>query len=307
MNWVSNYHERRTKGRQQLQHNITQTQEILRKRKQRNRILSVVLVTLLFVCFFTGAYYLWSKHQNKLAQQAEIARLNKTFKACSYEFSSDTPQVKGHHPGKPKSDWVPRSGEALVTFNTSQGTIPITLTHNTAPCGTHSIEFLIEHKYFNKTNCHREVKSPYLTVLQCGAVMSGNFPVDAGYSTPQETPRSLQPISQIKDLKKLFPTITPPEVQRLTQSSTVFYPAGTVALAGSSPTNVSGSEFFFVTKDSILPPYYPVIGKIHPSGMKVLQNILHKGITAPPGSPPEALDGAPAQPVVFHSVTLTHK
>jgi peptidyl-prolyl cis-trans isomerase B (cyclophilin B) len=74
------------------------------------------------------------------------------------------------------------------------------------------------------------------------------------------------------------------------------YPAGTVAMANAGP-NTNGSQFFFVYADTQLPPSYTPFGTVK-SGLDVLQRIAKAG-SNPPG------DGAPTQPVVIESFTVT--
>ena len=74
------------------------------------------------------------------------------------------------------------------------------------------------------------------------------------------------------------------------------YPAGTVAMANAGP-GTNGSQFFFVYADTPLPPNYTPFGKVT-SGLDILKAIAAKG-SEPPG------DGAPKQPVVITSFTVT--
>jgi peptidyl-prolyl cis-trans isomerase B (cyclophilin B) len=74
------------------------------------------------------------------------------------------------------------------------------------------------------------------------------------------------------------------------------YPAGTVAMANAGP-GTNGSQFFFVYADTPLPPNYTPFGTVT-SGLDILKAIAAKGST-PPG------DGAPNQPVVITSFTVT--
>jgi peptidyl-prolyl cis-trans isomerase B (cyclophilin B) len=74
------------------------------------------------------------------------------------------------------------------------------------------------------------------------------------------------------------------------------YPAGTVAMANAGP-GTNGSQFFFVYADTSLPPSYTPFGKVT-SGLDILKAIAAKG-SDPAG------DGAPKQPVVITSFTVT--
>jgi peptidyl-prolyl cis-trans isomerase B (cyclophilin B) len=74
------------------------------------------------------------------------------------------------------------------------------------------------------------------------------------------------------------------------------YPTGTVAMANAGP-NTGGSQFFLVYGPSQLGPDYTPFGTIT-SGLDVLNRIAAAG-SNPPG------DGAPVQPVVIESFTVT--
>jgi peptidyl-prolyl cis-trans isomerase B (cyclophilin B) len=74
------------------------------------------------------------------------------------------------------------------------------------------------------------------------------------------------------------------------------YPAGTVAMANAGP-GTNGSQFFFVYANTQLAPNYTPFGKVV-SGLDILKKIAAAG-SNPPG------DGAPVQPVVIESFTVT--
>ncbi|GAB41978.1 putative peptidyl-prolyl cis-trans isomerase [Gordonia terrae NBRC 100016] len=56
----------------------------------------------------------------------------------------------------PKPDErVLKSGTEQATFVTTQGTLPITLERDGAPCNTAAVTSLIENKFYDDSTCHR--------------------------------------------------------------------------------------------------------------------------------------------------------
>jgi cyclophilin family peptidyl-prolyl cis-trans isomerase len=60
--------------------------------------------------------------------------------------------------------------------------------------------------------------------------------------------------------------------QRTAGGQPVVYPRGTMAMANAGP-ETNGSQFFFVYKDSELPPDYTVFGKVDDEHMGVLDKM----------------------------------
>jgi cyclophilin family peptidyl-prolyl cis-trans isomerase len=85
--------------------------------------------------------------------------------------------------------------------------------------------------------------------------------------------------------------------QRTAGGQPVVYPRGTLAMANAGP-GTNGSQFFFVYKDSELPPDYTVFGKVDDEDMGVLDKIAAAGTVD--GSP----DGKPKIDVVITSARL---
>jgi len=131
----------------------------------------------------------------------------------------------------------------IVKFYTTQGVITVKMLTDKAPCTTFSFRFLATRGYFNQTHCHRlTVQGIY--VLQCGDP-TGTGSGAPGYSFNDEN------------------------------LAGATYPAGTVAMANAGP-NTNGSQFFFVWKNTTLPPLYTPFGTVI-GGMNVLQKIAAAG------------------------------
>ena len=76
----------------------------------------------------------------------------------------------------------------------------------------------------------------------------------------------------------------------------VTYPAGTVAMANAGP-GTSGSQFFIVYKDTVLPAGYTIWGKVT-SGLEMVQEIASLGVSG------GAAAGTPSHPVFIESATV---
>jgi peptidyl-prolyl cis-trans isomerase B (cyclophilin B) len=131
----------------------------------------------------------------------------------------------------------------IAILHTTQGPIVIKALTAQAPCTTFSFRFLAERHYYDRTHCHR-LTTQGIFVLQCGD------PTGTGSGGPGYT---------FND-------------ENLTGAT---YPAGTVAMANAGP-NTNGSQFFFVWKDTSLPPLYTPFATVI-RGMKVLARIAAAG------------------------------
>ena len=159
--------------------------------------------------------------------------------ACGYHASIPADRFKG----VPVFDAAQAAQPFDVRFFTNQGVITVRMLTEAAPCTTFSFRFLASQGYFNLTHCHRLTEQG-IFVLQCGDP-TGTGSGSPGYSFNDEN---------------------------LTGAT---YPAGTVAMANAGP-NTNGSQFFFVWKDTTLPPLYTPFGTVI-GGMDVLQKIAAAG------------------------------
>ncbi|MDH6126177.1 peptidylprolyl isomerase [Kitasatospora sp. GP82] len=184
---------------------------------------------------------------------------------CTYTPATPVDNFKGI----PVFDAAKAAKPYHATLRTSQGAVTFQALTDKAPCTTFSFRFLAEHGYFNRSHCHR-LTTKGIYVLQCGDP-TGTGSGGPGYSFPDEN---------------------------LTGAT---YPAGTVAMANAGP-NTNGSQFFFVWKDTKLPPAYTPFGRVT-AGLDVLQKIAAGGEDDQnnPG------DGYPNLPVNIHQVRITNR
>jgi peptidyl-prolyl cis-trans isomerase B (cyclophilin B) len=152
-----------------------------------------------------------------------------------------------------------------ATIVTNCGTIVATLDGKDAPHTVNSFAFLAAKHFFDNTPCHRLTTSG-IYVLQCGDP-TGTGTGGPGYTIPDENLKGAA------------------------------YPTATLAMANTGQPHTGGSQFFFVYQDTRLPPQYTPFGTVT-QGLEVLKAIAAAGST-PPG------DGAPSQPVVIESFTVT--
>lgn len=146
------------------------------------------------------------------------------------------------------------------------GYITANLDVKNAPHAVNSFAFLASKGFFNGTECHRVVTSPF-SVLQCGdptATGSGG----PGYKFQDEN------------------------------LANATYTRGTLAMANSGP-NTNGSQFFLVDQDTTqLGKQYTVFGHIT-SGIGTLDRIIAGGVEG------GGTDGKPAKRIFINSLDVT--
>lgn len=174
------------------------------------------------------------------AQNAPVESSAPKPSTCSYNASGQP--AKPVDPPSPNE--VATSGSAKVTFELGQGKVSFTMDRAKTPCTAHSIESLVKQQYFDSTSCHRLVDSG-IFVLQCGDP-SGTGRGGPGYRFADEL------------------------------SGKETYPAGTVAMANAG-ANTNGSQFFFVYRESPLPPKYTAFGKLDQASIAVIERIAAEG------------------------------
>ncbi len=159
--------------------------------------------------------------------------------SCGYQAAIPADRFKGI----PVFNAAQAAQPYIVQFVTTQGVITVRMLTNQAPCTTFSFRFLASKGYYNQTHCHR-LTTQSIYVLQCGDP-TGTGAGGPGYSFNDEN------------------------------LAGATYPAGTVAMANAGP-NTNGSQFFFVWKNTTLPPLYTPFGTVI-GGMNVLQRIAAAG------------------------------
>lgn len=183
--------------------------------------------------------------------------------SCTYIPSPPAVRKVGYPPAKP--DY---KASYQATINTNRGAIVIDLLNSEATCTVNSFVYLAEKGFYNNTPCPRLVTAG-IYVLQCGDP-SGSGTGGPGYAFASEN---------------------------LTGAT---YTAGTMAMANSGTPNSNGSQFFFVFKNTPLPPSYTPFGKIV-TGLNILRQIAKQGIV-PPMNP--AGGGHPKHEVTIQTVTI---
>src|SRR3954453_3564816 len=169
-----------------------------------------------------------------------VARAAAPAGSCTYTQSAPADKFQGI----PTFDPVKAARPYDVLLATSQGRIRFEALTDKAPCTTFSFRFLTEHRYFDRTHCHR-LTTQRLWVLQCGDP-TGQGSGGPGYSFADEN---------------------------LTGAT---YKAGTVAMANSGP-GTNGSQVFIVYADSTLPASYTPFGTVV-GGLDVVKAIAAKGV-----------------------------
>jgi peptidyl-prolyl cis-trans isomerase B (cyclophilin B) len=159
--------------------------------------------------------------------------------SCGYQAAIPADRFKGI----PVFNAAQAARPFIVRFFTTQGVITVRMLTSKAPCTTFSFRFLASRGYFNQTHCHR-LTVQGIFVLQCGDP-TGTGSGGPGYSFNDEN------------------------------LAGATYPAGTVAMANAGP-NTNGSQFFFVWKNTTLPPLYTPFGTVI-GGLNVLQKIAAAG------------------------------
>ncbi|WP_166904442.1 peptidylprolyl isomerase [Mycobacterium sp. DL440] len=194
---------------------------------------------------------------------------------CQYPATTE-PAARPAIP--PRAGTVPTEPATVpASIVTDRGTIGLTLANGKAPCTVNNFASLAGQGFFDSTQCHR-LTTGDLATLQCGDP-SASGTGGPGYRFPNEYPTNQYRLSD-------------PAVQR-----PVVYPRGTVAMANSGP-GTSGSQFFLVYEDSLLPPTYTVFGTIDKTGLATLDAIAAGGVAD--GSD----DGKPATPVTITSASV---
>jgi peptidyl-prolyl cis-trans isomerase B (cyclophilin B) len=240
------------------------------KRKHTQKIIAVVVVAALIV----GSAAVWAFS----SQSADPVASPQIDAPPSPDTSPSPPQLdicaepvatRADDVSFPTPPELRSFAEApTITLATNCGEIVIQTLPELAPETVSSEVFLAESGFYDATACHR-LTTAGIFVLQCGDP-AGSGTGGPGYTVPDEN----------------FPAEAPNN-----------YPAGTVAMANAGP-GTSGSQFFLVYEDTSLPAAYTIWGTIV-SGLEVIQAIADVGGVG------GATDGAPAQPIVINSATVS--
>jgi peptidyl-prolyl cis-trans isomerase B (cyclophilin B) len=173
--------------------------------------------------------------------------------------------------GTPPTKDLPTEGTRPMTVATGTGTITVELDVAGSPCGTASLAFLAEKKYYDGTTCHELTD----TFLRCGDA-SGTGQGGPAYSFfGENVPTAPEPT----------PTAAPSGSPSAAPSPTAAadagpqYLRGTVALVAGTPGNY-GSQFVIFHKDFRTDqPDYSIVGRVT-GGLDVLDKIVKAGTVA---------------------------
>lgn len=245
--------------------------EAAAKRRKRQQVIAIVVVLVLIVGAI-GWILIGREGNESTAASAPTSATPSAEPTGEAEGSLDCAA-----PGTARADslsWesaptgVPAAGSSIV-LNTNCGDITIALDPN-APKTIASEAFLASEGFYDNTSCHR-LTTEGIFVLQCGDP-KGDGTGGPGYTVPDEN--------------------LPTDVA----DGDISYPAGTVAMANAGP-GTSGSQFFIVYQDTVLPAGYTIWGQVT-SGLEMVQEIAALGVAGGSG------DGAPSQPVFIESATV---
>ena len=232
----------------------------------------MVLLVLAGIVTYTVVHLTSSSTASASSKLTPSASPSLSASASASPTSSGTPTTCTYIPSPPASRKVglpPAKPDLKATFQatikTNRGDIVINLLNSKAPCTVNSFAFLASKNYFSNTSCHRLVTSG-IFVLQCGDP-TGSGTGGPGYRFADEN------------------------------LAGATYPAGTVAMAHTSAPDSNGSQFFFVYKNTPLPPSYTPFGTIV-AGLNVIQKV------AAAGTDSSTSDGQPKEKVVIESVTI---
>lgn len=247
--------------------------------RKRRTILTAGLAALIAVVVAL-VVVLWPEPEDELeemlkaAQARESATASPSLPAASASAllanCKDAPKAQANpktYKQAPQQQLVAGTDYKLV-LETNCGDIKIATLPTKAPKTVNSMLWLAQQGYFDQTACHRLTTSG-IYVLQCGDP-TGTGTGNPGYKLPDEN---------------------------LPKEGGVAYPAGTVAMANAG-AGTSGSQFFIVYKDTLLPSSYTVWGKVT-EGLEIVSAVASAGAEGGKG------DGAPVQAIGI--VTATPK
>ncbi|MDY3127958.1 MAG: peptidylprolyl isomerase [Corynebacterium sp.] len=262
-----------------------------RDRKEKSRPLGVVAVSALAIVSLVGGMWFMATRDesDNVAQndpsttivdtptetpQAEaLSGSRATALPASVQCEYPADSGKSSDAKAPQGKDISTQGVVTVTFNTTQGAIPVEMDRAAAPCTVNAIESLAKQGYYDDTICHR-MTSGGLAVLQCGD------PTGSGAGGPGFQFANEYPTDEATDL-----------------NSPVVYPRGSVAMANAGQ-DTNGSQFFLNYADSMLPPLYTYFGNVTADGLDTLDKIAAIGIEG------GASDGAPAEEIKIESAKV---
>ena len=242
---ASNDRRQRELSRQKAQRQAERREQAAARRRRRNQVIVGVLVAALVVTMLIGLVTALGGQDDTAASSGASAPADSSpgDVQCDYIDNAPDPSTVTDV-GRPPSD-PGDLGELTATLTLNGDPVVISLDGSGAACTASSWEFLAAADYFDDTVCHRLTTSDTLGVLQCGDP-SGTGRGGPGYRFAEEN----------------------------LEGAT--YTAGTVAMANTGQEATTGSQFFIVHSDSILPPEYTVVGEVV-EGLDVVSEIAQAG------------------------------
>jgi peptidyl-prolyl cis-trans isomerase B (cyclophilin B) len=245
-----------------------------RKRQVRAGIgtgLAVLLVVLGSVWLFGG----FSGEPDDTAAQEQ----------CAWTPQNTTANANLKDVGTPATKDLPTKGTRVMTLVTDGGDVTVELDVTSSPCGTASLAYLAEKKFYTDTKCHELTG----TFLRCGDP-SGTGQGGPTYSFFGENVPSA-PEASASPSPGASPSAAPGGEPQ--------YPRGTVALVAGTPGNF-GSQFVIFHKElATTEPSYSIVGRVI-GGLPVLDKIVKTG-TVDDGTGAKV---KPAKDVVIKSLNV---
>lgn len=260
-----------SKRQRQLARLRAQRQEEMRRRRVQARRRRAILITASALAVFgvlaVVLLFVVVLHKSKAA--AKPTDLSAT-PACG-AVAPPAPAIQTF-PAEPPVT-IDTKSEYTMTLNTSCGNIIVALDAPKAPHTVNALAFLAGKHYFDGTFCPRLTGGASLSVLQCGS-QTGDTSGTPGFTLAEENTKGAH------------------------------YTRGTVAMAKSAAAHTTGSQFFLIDKDSMLPAQYTVVGHIV-QGLDVLDQIQQLGVVDVADGTTPASDGEPSMRVYLNTVTVT--
>ncbi|MFT3715292.1 MAG: peptidylprolyl isomerase [Gordonia sp. (in: high G+C Gram-positive bacteria)] len=323
---MSTNEERREAAKRKLEDRLEAERQQAHKR--RMTVLGIVGVVAL-AAVATGAFFGFRAWDNSRHTECTYAKADDPFASLptDEQMKQQTPAdqqeeaakllalyregMKQKRTAPPPEDRTLKSGTVHITFDTSQGALPITMNRADAPCNVNAIESLAGGDYYKDVACHAMTVSDQGGAVLCGdptgtamvpGWMAGGNP---GWVSPTEKPQNLKAAPSSGE--QTDPTQQP-----------VVYPRGTVAVAnvdtsaamqGGSGNPTGSATLYFFLQDTPMLPDFAVVGTVDKNGLAVLDKIKNGGIaagpisgTTEPGKPLQS--GVPKNKVVIEKTSV---
>jgi peptidyl-prolyl cis-trans isomerase B (cyclophilin B) len=220
--------------------------------RRKRRVRAGVGAALAVVLVSVGAVWLFGGFSNEPDSAAAEAQ-------CTWSPQDAAGNANLKDVGTPPTKDLPTEGTRLMTVTMKDSDITVELDVDPSTCGTASLAYLAEQKFYTDTTCHELTE----TFLRCGDP-SGTGQGGPTYSFfGENVPSAPEPSPSASPAAAAEPQ----------------YPRGTVALVAATPGNY-GSQFVIFHKDlTIAEPAYSIVGRVL-GGLPVLDGIVKAGTVA---------------------------